>query len=117
MSVRSPFVDIVIGFDSFPSRASTLITFGSSFESVDSRISLRTFSLLCFPLTSSAKSDVSFILIDFFGTTFASSEGEGDFEGVLRTEGEGDRWYRGGDRVRWLRFRGGVDDDLKLLKI
>lgn len=91
MSLRSPFVGPDDPLASLPSSASTLITFESSLASDDSRISLRTFSLLCFPLTSSANNDVSLMLIDFFGTTLARIEGEGDFDGVLRDGGDGDR--------------------------
>lgn len=83
MSVRSPFG----AFGSLPSGASTLITFDDD----SFKISLSIFSCLCFPFTSSANRDVSLMLIDFFGTTLASREGEGDFEGVRRFGGEGDR--------------------------
>lgn len=90
MSVRSPF-DEPAGALATPSSASTLIIFDSSFASVDCKISLSTFSRLCLPFTSSANSDVSLMLMDFLGTTFAKNEGEGDFEGVRRTGGDGDR--------------------------
>lgn len=85
MSMRSPFVG------AFASKASTLITFESSFASLDNKISFRTFSRLCFPFTSSANSEVSLMLMDFFGTTLARTDGDGDLDGVLRGGGDGDR--------------------------
>lgn len=67
MSLRSPFVAAAVV-------VASLVDFSR-------RISLRTLSRLCLlPLTSSANSDVSFMLMAFFGMTFARSDGEGECE-------------------------------------
>lgn len=79
LSLRSPFVAV----DGAGFSVVFAAVCASSNDVVDfsRRISLRTLSRLCLlPLTSSAKSDVSLMLIVFFGMTFARSDGEGECE-------------------------------------